>query len=297
MKLVKDYMRDDFLRRELNALTEKVFGFHFEDWVANGYFEGDYIPYSLEENGKLVSNVSANKMRFWQHGKIRNYIQLGTVMTDAEHRKQGLARKLMEHVLNEYEDRCEGVYLFGNLGVLDFYRKLGFEEKAQYSYTLKKGAGAEIKARFPKNAEHFQKVSPVDGQAKKRYGESVKSAVPYGAFDQVNKYGLQMFYTADLENVYYAEDLACFAVISRDGDTVELQSVISQKRIPIEQVIGAIDLEYADLKLGFTPSKDETYLFECARYDGGNDYRLFCRGRQLDSIEKEKLYFPVLSHA
>ena len=74
MRLVKDYMRDDTLRHELNALTRETFGFDFESWVTNGYFEGDYIPYSFEEDGKILANVSANIMTFEQNGKRRNYI-------------------------------------------------------------------------------------------------------------------------------------------------------------------------------------------------------------------------------
>ena len=62
MKLVSDYMRDDTLRHALNELTRKVFYFDFENWVVNGYFEGDYIPYSFLEDGRIISNVSVNRM-------------------------------------------------------------------------------------------------------------------------------------------------------------------------------------------------------------------------------------------
>ena len=44
MELVSNYMHDDTLRHALNELTRKTFGFDFESWVTNGYFEGDYIP-------------------------------------------------------------------------------------------------------------------------------------------------------------------------------------------------------------------------------------------------------------
>ena len=60
----------------LNGLTQKTFGFDFEGWVTNGYFEGDYIPFSYVEGGIMVSNVSANRMCFRQNememiGKIK----------------------------------------------------------------------------------------------------------------------------------------------------------------------------------------------------------------------------------
>ena len=77
MEMICDYMKDDTLRHELNALTQKIFGFHFENWVTDGYFEGDYIPYSFEENEKIIANVSANKMSFMQNGVRKNYIQIG----------------------------------------------------------------------------------------------------------------------------------------------------------------------------------------------------------------------------
>lgn len=43
MELVSNYMCDDTLRHALNELTRKIFGFDFESWVTNGYFEGDYF--------------------------------------------------------------------------------------------------------------------------------------------------------------------------------------------------------------------------------------------------------------
>ena len=137
MELISGYMRDEGSRHMLNALTQKTFGFDFEGWVTNGYFEDDYIPYSLVENGVMISNVSANKMRFMQNGVVKNYIQLGTVMTDENHRNQGLAAKLMQHVIKEYEDKCDGIYLFGNLSAVGFYRKMGFGITNQYMYFVK----------------------------------------------------------------------------------------------------------------------------------------------------------------
>lgn len=137
MRLVSDYMKDDMLRHELNILTDKTFGFDFENWYRNGYFEGEYIPYSFEENGSIISNVSANHMYFNIAGEKKYFIQIGTVMTDEAYRNQGLARQLIKAVIREYEGRCDGIYLFGNLSALNFYRKAGFVEKNQYQYSLK----------------------------------------------------------------------------------------------------------------------------------------------------------------
>ncbi len=62
----------------------------------------------------MLSNVSANRMKFLQNGEEKYYIQIGTVMTDEDYRKQGLASGLIKHVISEYENECDGIYLFGN---------------------------------------------------------------------------------------------------------------------------------------------------------------------------------------
>ena len=137
MELISNYMTDDSSRKMLNELTLKTFGFSFEGWVKDGYFEGDYIPYSFVEDGRMLSNVSANKMHFLQKGVEKNYIQLGTVMTDEQYRKQGLAGKLIQHVIDIYGNACDGIYLFGNLSAVDFYLKNGFRIINQYRYFIK----------------------------------------------------------------------------------------------------------------------------------------------------------------
>ena len=293
MRLIKDYMRNDSLRHELNALTEKTFCFNFENWVTQGYFEGEYIPYSFEQNGKVISNVSANLMKFMQNGKIRNYIQIGTVMTDENYRNQGFARRLMEQILEDYKDKCDGIYLFANLSALEFYRKIGFKEKRQYLYIMKEDAKP---ARDFRHGD-FKPVNSDEAEQKKRYMDYVRKSVPCGAFEQINKYGLQMFYTGGLDNVYYSETLDCFIVLETDDGVAELQSIISLKSISLPDVICQICAEYETLRLGFTPRKEDAHLFDSRVYDGGDDYRLFCLGDKLDSIEEEKLYFPALSHA
>ena len=299
MRLVKDYMNQDILRHELNELTEETFGFNFESWFRNGYFEGDYIPFSFEEKGKIISNISANRMHFVQNGEKRYYIQLGTVMTAKAYRKQGLARKLMEYVLDTYEGACDGIYLFGNLNALDFYRKMGFEESVQYQYSLRDDVRTDIQKKnaITEDGRGFVKLDSADPKAKELYCKAVRNSVANGAFEQENKYSLQMFYTSNLKNVYYAEELNCFAVMEQDGETLELQSVICSEIVPLEKLIGEIYFDYKKLLLGFTPRKEDADLFDAAVFDGGDDYRLFFRGSRLESIKQEKLYFPTMSHA
>ncbi len=292
MELVSNYMRDDTLRHALNELAKKTFWIDFEDWVTGGYFEGDYIPYSFMENGKIISNVSANRMTFLQNGVERNYIQIGTVMTDKNYRRRGLAKKLIDHVIEQYKDNCDGFYLFANLEALEFYDQCGFSRVTEYRY--------EVKEEFCKRrseGERFMPVNTADGKMKQKYMDMIRHSAVNSSMEQINKFGLQMFYTADMENVCYAKDLDCFIVAETEGDTLFLQSIICENQVALSDVLCRMSGEYHECRLGFVPDRKDMDMCIAEKYDGAEDYRLFYFGEKLKSIEKEKLYFPELSHA
>ena len=291
MELISNYMKDDNKRHMLNGLTEKVFGFNFESWVTGGYFEGDYIPYSFVDGEKIVSNVSANRMKFMQSGVERYYIQIGTVMTDPDYRKQGLAAKLMKRVIEDYEKDCDGIYLFGDLSAAGFYRKLGFEILNQYRYFVK-----EEFCRFEKGLDAFRPVKDMDDSVKNKYLDYVRSSAVHSSFEQINKYGLQMFYTAGLDSVLYCTGLDCFIVLEQD-ETPILQSVLSGKKVALADVLKRIEFDQPKCMLGFTPLEEDKTMCTSDEYDGADDYRLFYRGKKLESVERDKLYFSDLSHA
>ena len=292
MELVSNYMRDDTLRHALNDLTKKTFGFDFEGWVTGGYFEGDYIPYSLIEDGKIISNVSANRMTFLQNGVDRNYIQIGTVMTDEAYRRQGLAKKLMEHVIKQYKDDCDGFYLFANPDAVVFYNRCGFSREMEYRYSVKNEFCMRKSA-----GEIFISVNAADKQMKQKYMNMVRRSAANSSLEQLNKFGLQMFYTADMENVYYSTDMDCFIVAEIEENTLLLQSIVSENNVALMDILQRVRGEYHKCQLGFVPAMKDMDICTAEKYDGADDYRLFYLGEQLKSIENEKLYFPELSHA
>ncbi|MBR3503978.1 MAG: GNAT family N-acetyltransferase [Clostridia bacterium] len=292
MELICDYMRDEKSRRALNELTRKTFWFDFEGWVTGGFYEGDYIPYSFIEKGKIIANVSANRMTFEQNGVVKNYIQLGTVMTDEAFRGQGLASWLIKHVVARYENECDGIYLFGNLDAAGFYRKLDFKEGCQYSYRVK-----DEYLSLGKAGAAFRPVDAADSEMKKRYQDAVRKSAVNSSFEQINKYGLQLFYTAGMENVFYAEDIDCFIVAEREGEGLFLKSVICGRKAGLADILKRIGGDIKACRLGYTPLPEDMEMCHAERFDGGDDYRFFYRGDELESVERDRLFFPALSHA
>lgn len=284
-------MRDGKSRSMLNELTRKTFGFDFDFWIDGGYFEGDYIPYSFIEDGRMISNVSANIMRFMQNGKIKNYIQIGTVMTDESRRKQGLAAELMKHVTEKYNKDFDGFYLFGDLSALEFYLKCGFKILNQYRYTVK-----DEFCKRDTGKEAFKPAKEMGGVIRRKYLDLVRDSAPHSSFEQINRYGLQMFYTAGFDTVLYSEDMDCFIVLDED-DGIVLQSVLCKEKVSLADVLKRIELNGQKCRLGFTPLDEDKDKCTAEMYDGADDYRLFYRGEELLSIERDRLYFPDLSHA
>ena len=122
-----NYRDNDALRASFNELAGKVFGLSFENWYQNGFWKDNYIPYSVVIDGKVVANVSVNRCDVNYNGETKSLIQLGTVMTDPDHRGKGYARELMEKIISDYEGKVDGMYLFANDSVTSFYPLFGFK--------------------------------------------------------------------------------------------------------------------------------------------------------------------------
>lgn len=292
MELIYGYMSNDDLRHKLNDLTKKTFGFDFENWFKEGYFENEYIPYSFMENNKIISNVSANQMYFMQDGVKKKYIQIGTVMTDELYRNKGLAKKLMEYVIKQYKDTFDGIYLFSNLSTIDFYKKIGFVEGMQYQYSLK--SKLYVKENL---TDLFFSIDENDNHMKQKYKDSIRQSKVNSRMEQINKFSLQMFYTYNMEEVYYAKGIDCFVVMKMEGDTLILKNIICKEKVSLRAVISRINKKYNNLILGFTPCIEDEDMFNLEKFNGDYDYRFLYLGRKLESIENDKLYFPQLSHA
>lgn len=72
---------------------------------------------------------------------------------------------------------------------------------------------------------------------KQKYMDGVRHSAVNSSMKQLNKFGLQMFYTADMENVSYAKDIDCFIVTEQEGDTLLLQSIVCANQVTLSDVL------------------------------------------------------------
>lgn len=126
--IVSGYEHNARLRQSVNRLAGQIFHIDFERWYAAGGWDEQCRFYScIDSKGDIAANVTVNDMELVAKGHPVKALQLGTVMTRPDCRGIGLARSLIQAVLETYESDSELVYLFANRKVLGFYPRFGFQ--------------------------------------------------------------------------------------------------------------------------------------------------------------------------
>lgn len=286
-QLMKNYQHNEKLRQSFNALSEKTFGLNFENWYQNGYWRGNYIPYSMVCDEKVIANVSVNLTTMVWNGQKKHYIQLGTVMTEEGYRNQGLIREIIKEIHKDYHGKIDGMYLFANDSVLEFYPKFNFRKATEYQYKKKvKIAGKSTIEQIPMQ----------DKAAWDLVEKAIKESKPCGKFEMIDNVGLYMFYVTNFmqENVYYEKQLDVYVIAEVEGATLFLQNVFAPKEVELDKVIQAFGSEITQVVLGFVPKKSKGYETEKICQE---DTTLFLQGEGREAFEREQLSFPMLAHA
>ena len=286
MRIEYNYRDNEALRTSFNALAGKVFGgLNFEGWYQNGFWKENYIPYSVIVDGQVVSNISVNACDMKYDGKVVRLIQLGTVMTDPDHRGKGYSRALMEKILGDYEGKVDGIYLFANDSVVDFYPKFGFAERKEYQFSK------SVEIHSEKTAVPVPMAEKNDWDNMARIlNETEQNARLY----MVSNSGLYMFYLSQFmqECVFYIPKLDTYAIAEIEEDTLILHTVIGQ--CGIDDVITAFGKEIKKAVLAFTPVDPEGFekneVFE-------EDTHLFVKGKFFDDTAKDAFMFQAITHA
>ena len=205
-KLVKQVRDEDALRESFMKLAAETFDLSFESWYQTGYWSDKYIPYCLVDGQTVIANVSVNLMDVKFTGEKKQYIQIGTVMTAKDYRQQGLAKQLLNEVLKDYRN-ADGIYLFANDTVRDFYPKFGFEAVTECKTSL------EV---VPMTSD-FKKLSMDNKENRQLLQHLYQQGNPFSKLGVTDNYGLLMFYCADFlkDCVYYSAKRQLIVVADR----------------------------------------------------------------------------------
>lgn len=284
-KIISHYQSNDSLRRSFNELAEKTFGLSFETWYKNGFWRDKYIPYSILSENKIIANVSVNLIDCHIKGHLLHYIQLGTVMTDEAFRGQGLSRMLMERILSDYAG-CDGIFLYANDSVVNFYPKFGFQKAQEFRFRTKIHTEASpCVQQVPMNsAEDFEAFLKI------KQSHLSRSAIRTDTDD------LLMFYLTQFmqECVYKVNGRDCYLIAEQDGDTLTLFDILSNEPIEPSEAGHFFGAGIKEVHFAFVPENTaglEKYLYQ------EEDTTFFVLGDTLINHLPDILSFPALVHA
>lgn len=275
------------IRLSFDALSQETFGISFEEWYQNGYWTEKYLPYVLIYNGKVVANVSVNTVDFIWEGVPKKYIQLGTVMTDSEYKGQGLARFLLEHVIKEWAEKCDAIYLFANDTVFDFYPKFGFVKAEEY----------QCQIGIVSQPKQVRKLDMANHNDKKILFEKYKKSNPFSAFPMVKNKGLLMFYCTQFmkNDVYYVEDFDAIVIKQEEDKQLICFDIFCDAKYDCKEILSAVvSPSITTAILGFSPKEKIKCKMEKLQED---DTTLFMLLGKENIFSDNRIMFPLLSHA
>lgn len=115
-------------RNKLYKMLGEVFAIEtklFNDAIEGKFKFCNWTPFSLYYGDEVAGNVSIIKMQIWLGGKIIDLYGIGSVATPEKFRKNGIAKHLMAHSLNEIDKLNLPSVLFTDLPKV--YESHGFK--------------------------------------------------------------------------------------------------------------------------------------------------------------------------
>ncbi|MEN0615085.1 GNAT family N-acetyltransferase [Klebsiella indica] len=285
-KLVKQIVHDDVLRNSFIDLAIKTFDLSFKEWYHKGYWTDAYIPYALVNNNKVIANASANIIDLVWRNEPRRYIQIGTVMTDVDHRNKGLAGQLIRQILADWQNKADAFFLFANPTTVDFYPQFGFRRTDEHQYILP----------VMPTAGDFRKLDmdqPEEVALLQRY---YQKSNPFSQLRIQHNFGLLMFYCSAFMKhfVYFSEKNQAVAIAMQHGPALICFDIFCDNGGSLAGIINELaDTHTYQAILGFTPKEGRAGEYEKIE---GEDI-LFIYPHKENIFAENKLMFPLLSHA
>lgn len=281
-KYYSNYKNDDDKRNAFFELTKEVFDFSLKSFYERGLWDENYVCHSFFQKDRCIANISVYHLKLVINNEQYNAVQLGAVSVTSEMRGRGLARKLMEIVLNEYSD-ITIKFLFANKNVLDFYPKFGFKKIDQILPFLNVVSGNEYHESL-KISPTFDLITAKSSE-QKLYSSIFDAVIPAPLF------------LLGVENhdcdCRYIEELNTIIAGKKDDRTYHLYGVFTDRVLSFDRIKPyLLDSETDKVIFHFTPDwicRD--YEFE---YDYNPDDTMFLLTDK--DLNLKAFRFPDLLH-
>ncbi|MGO4734459.1 GNAT family N-acetyltransferase [Paenibacillus sp. 2KB_22] len=248
---MRNYKTNETLRKSFFELAANTFEINFENWYQQGYWGEGYIPYSYVDGDQVIANVSVNILELIIHGEKKKAIQIGTVMTHPDYQGKGLSTRLMNIVLEEYENKYDCMYLFANESVLDFYPKFGFKPVEEHLFSM------NYTAKESPEPANIQKLDVTSSEDLRLIQKFASERLPVSRhFATHHAHGILMFYCLNVfsNDIYYLENENVIVIYQKEDNHIDLFDVISLNETNMKDILDKIaDQDTERVTFHFTP--------------------------------------------
>ena len=247
-QFAKDYKENKMLRESFSRLVKETFGIDFAKWYDAGGWNRHYIPYSFSYDNRIVANVSVNTMQLMILGELHKAIQIGTVMTEENHRGKGLASRLMEQVLEDFDEEYSIYFLAADEKAVPLYKRYGFSPIKTERFIL--DTSSYRKREKPLIPE---KISIEDLLEFKR--NSLPLSTKLSAIG--DEHILVFYYVHGFDHFIYKLPDSILVLFEVEGNELHLYDVFSKKEYDLIEIIEKILPEDTEkVIIHFTPDGD-----------------------------------------
>jgi len=283
-QFVKDYSDNEMLRKSFSELAKETFGIDFEKWYDAKGWNSNYIPYSFFHDNRIIANVSVNRMELMIFGELHKAIQIGTVMTEKSHRGQGLASRLMEKVLEDFDEEYSVYFLAADEKAVPLYERYGFSPIKTERIILETSCFS--KREMPLVSEP---ISIEDLLEYKR--TSLPLSTKFSAIG--DEHILVFYYVHGFDRCTYKLSDDILVLFEMEENELHLYDIFSKKKIVLKKIIEEILPEDAEkIIFHFIPDGDLEGLRTEEDPEAGWMIRILD-----DSKLPEELTFPDISKA
>ena len=246
-QFIRDYKNNNKYRMSFNNLAKKTFGIDFEAWYQQGFWDDNYICYSFIKDDEIVSNVSLSTMELIIDGKIQKAIQIGTVMTDPDYRRQGLAYQLINKIIEDYVEIYEMFFLAADDEAVPLYNKCGFKSSIENQYIIDL-TGYRL---LDKPIEPVD-ISPNSLLEIKKQSKPLSDILSAKGAESI----LMFYYTHGFRNHIYQPHDDVYVIFEIKGDMLHLYDILSPRQINLQELIEEIvPKEVGRVFCHFTPDQ------------------------------------------
>lgn len=224
-------------------LLGDVFGLSLAAWRERGAWTSDYTAYALEEGGVLLANASVYRAVLRSGGRDQTAYQVGAVATRPSWRGQGLARLVMQSILDQHGG--QPFFLFANDSVLDFYPRFGFNRVEDYTPCLRRSLRAARPGMVPLAADDPSAAKILSDRAVFSDLLDCPSALPVHWFHYLYEYPGCTFYIPSLGVLLAAR---------QEGSVLTLMDVVACEALSFDQLAPYLDFGgVEEIRFGFNP--------------------------------------------